>query len=127
MGSSFSLALGGMEKMAHPLKNKFHPKAYRENIAEFELLVWCSWRLSRRATIVVTSDDCENKKEATRLLSKVTGETILSVICSRDSGDLALGISGGYELKIFCDHGRIAPSVPDNWELFAGARRIGSA
>ena len=60
VGRSFKLWLGKMVKrenvLGHPGASriarkaaKAFPKAVRENFPEYGLLVWCSWRLSKKA------------------------------------------------------------------------------
>lgn len=124
-GSSFSLAIGGKEKCESPLKNKAHPLAFRANDPEFGLLVWCTWRLSRNGKVFVTSDDCGNKRGSADLLRRLRGRKVLRVSSRTEFCDLVVGFSGAFRLDVFCDHGRIAPSIEANWELFNGARYIG--
>lgn len=126
-GSSFSLAIGGKERRDSPLKNKAHSKVFRNNSPQFALLVWCSWRVSKDGKVVVTSDDCANKDGSAALVRRLKGKKLLRIDCRDSFGDLRIDFADGYRLDIFCDHGRIAPTLDDNWELFAGDRRTGGA
>lgn len=141
VGASFNLFLGKMVKKTTPpshskLIRKIEaskPKFLREYEAEFRLLVWTSWRLSRHGSVVLTSSDCEDdaypvKEQLRRRLSfgrLLKGSTIKSAEIISPFYDVKLMFNNGYELEILCHRGKMKPTtdprytpVLSNWDIF---------
>lgn len=118
-GSSFSLALGRKIKRKNKIDNKFLSKSYQENDPEYHLSVWCSWRLSKKNKVVVTSDDCENNYKWCKYLAKLMGTFITKVQVMNQFFDLKIIFSGGYRLDIFCDNGNKEIGPDSQWDLLA--------
>lgn len=141
VGGSFNLFLGKMVKRTTPPSRSkliqkmeaLKPKYLRENEAEFRLLVWTSWRLSRRGKVVLTSSDCDDdayslKEQLRRRLSirrLLKGSTVTSSAIISPFYDLKLVFSNGYELDILCHRGKMKPTtdprftpILSNWDIF---------
>ena len=141
VGSSFNLFLGKMVRKETPPSHSkrlrkleaMGPKQLRENDAEFSLLVWTSWRLSKRGKVVLTSSDCEDsgfspKEQLRRRLSirrMLKGATVKSIRVTSPFYDLTIVFSNGYQLDILCHRGNMKPStdpsytpILSNWNIY---------
>jgi hypothetical protein len=129
VGSSFNLALGKKIRRKRELTKleKRLPKIHQRYEQEFSLLVWCTWRLSRKDILLVTSDDCDSNRRWCRLLKQLIDLRITDISVVNQFCDLKILFSNGYQLDIFCDHGNKEPSIDTNWELFvteSGVTRV---
>lgn len=118
VGSSFQLCLGEKIRRKKALGNKFHPKSFRENTAEYAFLVWCSWRLSKDDKLIVTSDDCDNHYKWCKYLRKLIGLRIIKIQLMNCFFDFKIIFNEGWQIHIFCDNGNKDPSIDTNWEIF---------
>lgn len=120
-GSSFDLALG--RKIRRQGKtgrlDRLLPKSLRKVSPELSLMVWCSWRLSTKDKVLVTSDDCDNDRKWCNLLQILVGRRITHVEIINALCDLQISFGRGYRLDIFCDYGNKSPTIDTNWELFS--------
>lgn len=118
VGSSFSLQLGRKVKVNTFAYSKTPRKLSFRTVGEHNLLVWCSWRLSKKDNLVVTSDDCENHYKWCKYLRKLAGHKITKAKILNSFFDMQIDFTDGYQLNIFCDHGTREPSIDTNWEIF---------
>lgn len=115
VGSSFSISLGNKVPRKVQLKNAYQTEEYQKYEGEVNLLIWCSWRLETRENSILSSDDDDRKIEKT--LKVLLGRKIIEIEIIPPVWDLRIEFSGGYRLKIFCDHLSGNPSFDDNWDL----------
>ena len=142
VGRSFAIYLGKkVKKMEPPSRSPLlrrlaarGPKILRENAPEYELLVWCSWRLSKTVGgVVLMSDDCEGgddtiKKQLRNRLSirkLLKGATIKELKIISRFYDLKIVFSNGCQLDVLCNRGKAKPKIDpsyspiaSNWEIF---------
>jgi hypothetical protein len=109
------------------------PKNLRENDAEFSLLVWTSWRLSKGGDVVLTSSECEDDRyplkeqlrRRLRIRRILTGSKVKSLKIVSPFYDLEISFSNGYRLDILCHRGNMNPTtdpsytpILSNWDIF---------
>jgi hypothetical protein len=115
-GASFQLALGEKIPREKPLSNPGHPREYRENEGEVNLLVWCTWRLRDDQHPISSSDDSpDHVREA---LTRLVNASVAQVELISPAWDLRLHFSNGLVLEVFCDHLSDDASFDGNWELW---------
>lgn len=129
-----------VKKTAPPSRSKLlqkleaaGPRFLRENDAEFSLLVWTSWRISKREKIILTSSDCEDDaypleeqlKRRRSISRMLKGSKVKAAAITSPFYDLELVFSNGYQLDILCHRGNMKPStdsryspILSNWDIF---------
>lgn len=113
-GSSFKIAIGGMIPRRILLANQYHGKLFRQNAGEYELLVWCPWRLDKKNGPFVSSDCSLSIIE--RSLNKLIGRTVSSVRVMNMAYDAEITFSGGFCLRIFAEYLPPKPTFDYNWD-----------
>lgn len=114
-GGSFSLALGSKVRREHALRYATAPKVFQAYEGEFNLVVWCSWRLDGPAEALASSDE-DPEVIARKLRKALVGRTVERARVSCRACELRLVI-GGYVVSVFCDHVPGQPSFDGNWQL----------
>ena len=118
-GTSFSLALGEKVLRDKPLNNPGVNDDFRIYEGEFNLYVWCSWRLEQESCALSSSN--QDPAQAADALKELTGSRLSSIEVDETTTDLKL-LFGNRVLRVFCDHCFPDPSCSANWELFWAQR-----
>lgn len=121
VGPTFALALGKRVPRPAPLRH-VQSEEFRNNDGEYNLLVWCSWRLDGESEALASSD--QEPETIARALAVLVNQTISEATCSAPAWDLRLEFSGGQKLMVFCDHLPGDASIEQNWELWCGAEAL---
>lgn len=103
-GSVVKLGFGQKNPREIPLKNTELSKEQRLFCYEFELLVFCCWRVSLNGKTVGgwrdAIDDIDKMKET---LNRMLDADVESINLCENSGDLAISFRNGLTLDLFCD------------------------
>lgn len=123
-GAAFGLALGERIPRPEPLRNPKQPVVFQRNAGEFELMVWCAWRLDGPKGPIVSSDASE--VEVGRVLGRrLRGRTIERVrITLPLAWDLEVTFDRGLVLRVFCDQLPPTPSTDGCWEAVLPDREL---
>lgn len=103
-GSVFSLGFGNKKPRKYPLRNQTLSSDERLFEAEFGILVYCAWRLSRFGIIECgwrDSNEAGGKMQSG--LHSLKGKNIQKTDIGSISSDLTIHFSEGFLLQIFCD------------------------
>lgn len=120
-GATFSLAIGGKTPRTVPLTNPTVSDDFRQFEGEWNLYIWCSWRLEDERGAIASSYQPE--VDGAAVLKSLTGQVLGNVVLDPHSLDLCLEFDRS-RLVIFCDHVLPASETDCNWELTAGARSL---
>lgn len=119
-GSTFGLDMGRKIPRAFELKNKAHPKEFRQYEGEVRLNVWCNWRLDNAVGQITNSDDTDEVIEPG--LEQVKGRKIIDVQIDLPFWDLHVKFDGDLTLHVFSDCLSGDSSLDNNWEVWLKER-----
>ena len=111
-GSVISLGFGRKFAYATPLQNKNLTETERLYAPEFNLMVYCAWRLTQKGSIVGGWRDSapeftgstRRPSSPVRLdLDKLVGRRVDVVNINPTTRDLRIRFVGGMEFELFCD------------------------
>jgi len=104
--------------------NPKQPAVYQRNEGEYELMVWCAWRLDGPKGPVVSSDaaDVVVDRKLTRALRGRTIERARVTVPL--AWDLEVTFDRGLVLRVFCDYLPGDPSFDGNYEVVLPDREL---
>jgi hypothetical protein len=85
-----------------PLTNPRLSEADRNYASEFELTVYCAWRLRSESEVLCGWRDASDDRTRT-LLRSLVGRKVKSATVQAGSQDLAIFFEGALALDVFCD------------------------
>jgi hypothetical protein len=95
---------------------------FRRFRPEIAIIVWCVWRLEKEASIVASSDGAE--RQIVKGLGRLVGHRLIDISAAPPAWDLTFKFSGGFHLKVFCDHAGKGASFSINWEARLRNQRV---
>jgi hypothetical protein len=118
---TFQLALGAKMRRSRPLQSLAQPATYRRYEGAFNVLVWCSWRLSGSSRLL--SSSMSEVEEMTSSLKRIVGKTVRDVRTGPPFWDLTMSFDG-ITLDVFSDYVGRTPDAGRNWELWMPSEAI---
>lgn len=120
--TTFQLAIGSRIPREFWMPNTAHSDEFQKFRGEFDLFVWCAWRLDGADGPLTSWDDVD--EIAAQTLELLVGQKIASVNVKPPSWDLTIAFDRGHKLKVFCDHVIGDPSFDGNWDLLMPEKEI---
>lgn len=101
-GSVIGLGFGDRLRRLKPLRNPMLSEADRKYASEFELTVYCAWRLRSQSDVLCGWRDAGDDR-AWVLLRSLIGRKVESATVQAKSQDLCVSFQGSLFLDVFCD------------------------
>ena len=101
-GSVIGLGIGNRLRRVRPLKNPTLSEIDKNNATEFELTVFCAWRMSREQRVICAWRDA-SESDTWKQLSAMIGRKIVSAEVHPHFYDLTIVFEGEIVFDVFCD------------------------
>jgi hypothetical protein len=101
-GSVIGLGFGDRLRRIKPLRNPTLTEADRKYASEFELTIYCGWRLRDQSAVLCGWREAGDDR-IWALLRTMRGRRVESVTVQARSQDLCVSFEGALSLDVFCD------------------------
>jgi len=122
-GSVVGFGFGSRTRRVKPLSNPWLSETDRNYSSEFELTVYCAWRLCFENRVICGwRDGLDQPSHAS--LQRLIGKSVIGTDVQNGTYDLEIEFEGGFQYQVFCDITNDA-EVTDNY-VFANIHEMGA-